>query len=40
MLCNSKPLVGYRAEGIGVGWVSILSNEDLRKILAVLTSDR
>lgn len=24
-----------RAEGIGVGWVSILSNEDLRKILAV-----
>ncbi|MGI8834360.1 MAG: 5,6-dimethylbenzimidazole synthase [Nitrososphaeraceae archaeon] len=24
-----------RAEGIGVGWVSILSNEDLHKILAI-----
>jgi 5,6-dimethylbenzimidazole synthase len=25
-----------RAEGIGVGWVSILSNEDLKKILLIL----
>lgn len=24
-----------RAEGIGVGWVSILSNEDLKRILSV-----
>jgi 5,6-dimethylbenzimidazole synthase len=29
-----------RAEGIGVGWVSIVSNEDLHKILAIPTHIR
>ena len=35
MLRNSESVVGSRAEGIGVGWVSILSNEDLKKILLI-----
>ena len=35
MLCNSKSLVRSEVEGIGVGWVSILSTADLKKILSV-----
>jgi 5,6-dimethylbenzimidazole synthase len=33
--CDQNLWLAARAEGIGLGWVSILSNEDLHRILAV-----